>query len=92
MNAPLSREEAINLRTAEIMLDGDAIVELIDKINRHGGLAALSLASGLRQWFYGSTVFIRERGADQATNVVNAFAFLQASNEYDARPLLGGGA
>lgn len=90
MNAPLSREEAISLRVAEIMEDGANVAELIDKINQHGVLPSRALRAGLMQWAYGATTHIRERGQDQALQVVSAFAFLQATNEYDALPLARG--
>lgn len=85
MSAPMTREEAISLRTTELLADNHAVAEIFERIQKHGGLALLS---GMRQWLLGETVFIRERGADQAANVIGAFAWLQASNEYAAKPLV----
>jgi predicted hydrolase (HD superfamily) len=88
MNAPLDRTQWINLRTQELLLDDEAVPDLIDQIMRHGGLASRALMAHLRGWFYGETVFIREQAADQATNIVGAFAFMRAQREYDGKPLV----
>lgn len=88
MNAPLSREQWINLRTAELMNDETAVPDLIDAIQQHGGLAKRALRAHLIGWFCGQTVFAREQAADQATNIVGAFAFMRAAREYDGKPLV----
>lgn len=88
MNAPLTREQWINLRTHELLQDDEAVPDLIDQIMKHGGLASRALIAHLRGWYYGETVFIREQAAGQATNLVGAFAFMRAQREYDGKPLV----
>lgn len=88
MNEPLSREQWINIRTAELLRSDDAVPELFDQITIHDGLASHGLRAHLRAWLYGETPSIREQAANQATNIVGSFAFMRARSEYDSMRLM----
>lgn len=83
----MTRGEWINQRTRDLLADPTAAPDLIDEIMRHNGLASRAFRTHMLAWLCGKTVAIRERAADQATNTVEAFAFMRAQHEYDRRPL-----
>jgi hypothetical protein len=88
MNQSPTREQWINQRVYDLLIDDDSVPDIIDEIMVHDGLASHGLRAHLKGWLFGDTVAIREQSANQATNIVGAFAFLRAEREYDRRPLV----
>lgn len=89
MSAPMSRSEWINIRTAELMSDDSTVADLFDEIQRHGGLASRAMRAYLLAWWCAPTQQAKDEAADNATNIVGAFAHMRAAREYGIVPLAG---
>lgn len=86
-NSSLTRDQWINQRVQDLLLDDEAVPDLISEIMAHDGMASHGLRAHLRGWLFGETVATREQSAKLATNIVGAFAFMRAQHEYDRKPL-----
>ncbi len=82
-----TRTQWIDQRVSELLLDDGAVVELIEDIQAHGGLAHKGLCAHLLAVTAAQSQRVADRALDQAAQILRAFAFLRAQREYDTRPL-----
>jgi len=80
-----ARTDWINRRVEQMMLDDTSTVEIVEDIQAHGGVAHIGLCAALRRVIIAESRVAEIQALDDARDIVQAFAFLRASNEYDRR-------
>lgn len=80
-----ARTDWINHRVEAMMLDGDTVVELFEAVQESGGLPHQAVCKALSNAMTASTRAESDQCMDSVRQVLQAFAFSRACNEYDRR-------
>lgn len=80
-----ARTDWIHRRVEQMMLDGDTVVELFEAVQESGGPPHQAVCSALSAALTATTRTEAELSIESVRQVLQAFAFTRASNEYDRR-------